>query len=119
MTTAAATTTSNFIATIPNIRCRSIWQRVHAIILNPSLQVIDLDTIDVSNLNRQFLFRPRHVGMPKAVVAQEMCLAFNPEAKIVAHHANIKVEITNYLHSFFSSLPTSSPVSNLTLNYFS
>jgi len=56
------------------------------------MQVIDLDTIDVSNLNRQFLFRPRHVGMPKAVVAREMCLAFNPEAKIVAHHANIKVE---------------------------
>jgi ubiquitin-like 1-activating enzyme E1 B len=56
-----------------------------------TLQVIDLDTIDVSNLNRQFLFRPRHVGMPKAVVAREMCMVFNPEAKIVAYHANIKV----------------------------
>lgn len=53
--------------------------------------MIDLDTIDVSNLNRQFLFRPRHVGMPKAVVAREMCMAFNPEATIVAYHANIKV----------------------------
>lgn len=53
----------------------------------PHLQVIDLDTIDVSNLNRQFLFRPHHVGKPKAVVAREAVLAFNPAAKIVAYHA--------------------------------
>ena len=32
------------------------------------IEMIDLDTIDVSNLNRQFLFRKRHVGMSKAQV---------------------------------------------------
>ena len=32
------------------------------------IEMIDLDTIDVSNLNRQFLFRKRHVGMSKAKV---------------------------------------------------
>src|SRR5579871_2617194 len=34
-----------------------------------SIGVIDLDTIEVSNLNRQFLFRREHVNQPKATVA--------------------------------------------------
>jgi ubiquitin-like 1-activating enzyme E1 B len=46
-----------------------------------------LDTIDVSNLNRQFLFRPHHVGQPKALVARQAALAFNPRATITAYHA--------------------------------
>lgn len=32
------------------------------------IETIDLDTIDVSNLNRQFLFRREHVGKSKALV---------------------------------------------------
>jgi len=51
---------------------------------------VDLDTIDVSNLNRQFLFRREHVGMPKAVVARTAVLGFNPRCSVEAHHANIK-----------------------------
>jgi ubiquitin-like 1-activating enzyme E1 B len=34
-----------------------------------TVKVIDLDTIDVSNLNRQLLFRSNHVGLPKCTVA--------------------------------------------------
>ncbi len=55
-----------------------------------SIEVIDLDTIDVSNLNRQFLFRSEHVGQSKATVAAEVVKRFNPDVNIVAHYGNIK-----------------------------
>lgn len=54
------------------------------------IETIDLDTIDVSNLNRQFLFRKQHVGNPKATVAREAVLGFNPNVNIKAFHGNIK-----------------------------
>lgn len=54
------------------------------------IEVIDLDTIDVSNLNRQFLFRPEHVGKSKADVAAAAVRAFNPASNVIAHHGNIK-----------------------------
>ncbi|CAH0476349.1 unnamed protein product [Peronospora belbahrii] len=55
-----------------------------------NIHLIDLDTIDVSNLNRQFLFRSRHVGQSKALVAKEIAMSFNSKANITAHHGNIK-----------------------------
>lgn len=63
------------------------------------IEVIDLDTIDVSNLNRQFLFRSEHVGKPKSVVAAEAAMSFNPDAKVKAHHGNIKDK--SYSVSYF------------------
>ncbi|KAI6832299.1 putative ubiquitin-like activating enzyme [Hortaea werneckii] len=55
----------------------------------PEIVVVDLDTIDLSNLNRQFLFRKQHIKKPKAVVANETASAFNPRVNIDAHHASI------------------------------
>ena len=54
------------------------------------IDIIDLDTIDLSNLNRQFLFRQEHIKKPKALVAKEVAQRFNPNVKLTAHHANIK-----------------------------
>ncbi|XP_035314738.1 SUMO-activating enzyme subunit 2 isoform X1 [Cricetulus griseus] len=53
------------------------------------IDLIDLDTIDVSNLNRQFLFQKKHVGRSKAQVAKESVLQFHPQANIQAHHDSI------------------------------
>ncbi|XP_055955472.1 SUMO-activating enzyme subunit 2 isoform X2 [Patella vulgata] len=53
------------------------------------IEVIDLDTIDVSNLNRQFLFRKEHVGKSKSQVAKESTLKFNPDVNIVAYHDSV------------------------------
>ncbi|KAG6538261.1 hypothetical protein ZIOFF_003374 [Zingiber officinale] len=52
--------------------------------------VIDMDTIEVSNLNRQFLFRQSHVGQSKAKVARDAVLKFVPQIKITPYHANVK-----------------------------
>ncbi|XP_057651651.1 SUMO-activating enzyme subunit 2 [Diorhabda carinulata] len=54
-----------------------------------TIEIIDLDTIDVSNLNRQFLFRKEHVGKPKAVVARQSILNYNPDINITAYHDSI------------------------------
>lgn len=53
------------------------------------IHVVDLDTIDVTNLNRQFLFRSTDVGKPKAFVAANYINSIIPSANVVAHHENI------------------------------
>jgi ubiquitin-like 1-activating enzyme E1 B len=57
------------------------------------IAVIDLDTIDVSNLNRQFLFRSHHVGQPKCKVAcqvsQNMVPLEKETAEYLPHHGNV------------------------------
>ncbi|XP_072394210.1 SUMO-activating enzyme subunit 2 [Diabrotica undecimpunctata] len=72
-----------------------------------NIEIIDLDTIDVSNLNRQFLFRKEHVGKPKAEVARDSILKFNPKMRIIAYHDSITSE--DYGVNFFKKF-------NLVLN---
>ena len=63
---------------------------IFSALIASSIIQIDLDTIDLSNLNRQFLFQKQHVKRPKAIVAKETASNFNPHVNITAIHGNIK-----------------------------
>jgi len=54
------------------------------------IMLLDLDTIDLSNLNRQFLFRKKDVKQSKAMIAAQTAAPFNPNVHIHPIHGNIK-----------------------------
>lgn len=66
----------------------------------PNVHVIDLDTIDVTNLNRQFLFRQKDVGSSKAKVAANFINSRCPWMKVVAHHGKIQDKDPSFYKSF-------------------
>jgi ubiquitin-activating enzyme E1 C len=66
----------------------------------PDVHVIDLDSIDLTNLNRQFLFREKDVGSSKAKVAAEFINARCPWMKVVSHHGKIQDKKPSFYASF-------------------
>lgn len=67
--------------------------------------VTDMDIIEKSNLNRQFLFRPHDVQKPKSDTAAKAAKVMNPDFNIIPHLNRVGPETENvYNDDFFESL---------------
>jgi len=63
------------------------------------ITMIDLDAVDMSNLNRQFLFHKAHVGKSKAMATEESLRRMRPDVGLIALHDSITS--TKYNVSWF------------------
>lgn len=67
--------------------------------------ITDMDLIEKSNLNRQFLFRPHNVQKSKSQTAAAAIKAMNKDINITAHENRVGVETENcYNDEFFDKL---------------
>ena len=64
------------------------------------IHVIDLDTIDVTNLNRQFLFRKKDVGRGKAETAAEFISKRVPGCVVTPYNCKIQEMDQNFYKQF-------------------
>jgi len=56
------------------------------------LGIVDFDTVDYSNLQRQILHTDADVGRPKAQSAKETIAGINPNCEVVIHNTRISAE---------------------------
>ncbi|CAM9241253.1 unnamed protein product [Chrysoparadoxa australica] len=69
------------------------------------ITVTDNDRIEISNLNRQFLFRDHNVGQPKSTAAASAVTNMNPSIKVEAKEALVAPHTENlFPDSFWESL---------------
>jgi ubiquitin-activating enzyme E1 C len=64
------------------------------------IETIDMDTIDLSNLNRQFLFREADIGKSKAEVAANFVNNRVNDVQVAAHNCKIQDKDLNFYRQF-------------------
>jgi adenylyltransferase/sulfurtransferase len=57
-----------------------------------TLGIVDFDTVDFSNLQRQILHDTNDVGRPKVVSARERLNAINPDVNVIGHDLHLTSE---------------------------
>ena len=65
-----------------------------------TLGVVDDDVVDRSNLQRQVLFGPGDVGLPKARIAAERVRATAPDTHVVVHPVRLSAETAAVLDGY-------------------
>ena len=71
----------------------------------PLISITDMDTIEKSNLNRQFLFRPKDVGQCKSTTAANAAIAMNPNVNVKAYEDRVGADTeTTFNDDFFGQL---------------
>ena len=65
------------------------------------IHITDLDSIEKSNLNRQFLFRPPDIGKMKSVVASNASRVMNPKINIHTYETPVGVETEDTFNTKF------------------
>ncbi|GBG26662.1 Ubiquitin-activating enzyme, putative [Hondaea fermentalgiana] len=66
-----------------------------------ALTVTDMDAIELSNLNRQFLFRSQHIGKMKSVVAADQARNMNPDFEVKAMESKVAPDTENLFNDAF------------------
>ncbi len=54
--------------------------------------IVDMDTVDLSNLQRQVIHHSHDVGRPKVLSAAEKMVALNPDVKVTPYQAMLNAE---------------------------
>jgi sulfur-carrier protein adenylyltransferase/sulfurtransferase len=57
-----------------------------------TIGVIDCDTVDMSNLQRQVIYDTASVGSPKATAARDRLLSLNPQIELIAHQVELRAD---------------------------
>lgn len=84
-----------------------------------NMTLADMDHIELSNLSRQFLFKTRDIGKPKAVVAKTEIIKMNSLVSITVHENKVCDEtIDKYDKTFFDNTIVMTALDNVPSRVF-